>query len=206
MKNDLSPTTDKSPPYCGVVVPMVTPVTPAGALDEPAVRRVIDHEIRGGVNGIFVLGTTGEAASLSQEMRLQLVKLTLDCAKGTTKVYAGISHNSLDSAVAAADDYSQLGVDVLVAHLPAYYDLNPEEQEAYFLALNQKIKGPLMLYNMPSTTHMSLPIEVIARLSEQQNIVGLKDSERDVARLTKIMEALGFFHSGRCYGVINHGS
>ena len=92
MQNDLSPTTDKSPPYCGVVVPMVTPVTPDGALDEPAIRRVIDHLVRGGVNGIFVLGTTGEAASLSQEMRLQLVKLTLDCAKGATMIYAGISH------------------------------------------------------------------------------------------------------------------
>ena len=191
MQNELSPTINKSPPYYGVIVPMVTPVTPAGALDEPAIRRVIDHLIRGGVDGIFVLGTTGEAASLSQEMRLQLVKLTLDCAKGATTVYAGISHNSLASAVAAADAYSQLGVDLLVAHLPAYYDLNPEEQEAYFLTLSQKIKGPLMLYNMPSTTHMSLPIEVIARLSEQPNIVGLKDSERDIDRLTRIMEVLG---------------
>jgi len=191
MQNELSPTIKNPPPYCGVIVPMVTPVTPAGALDEPAVRRVIDHLIRGGVDGIFVLGTTGEAASLSQEMRLQLVKLTLDCAKGATTVYAGISHNSLASAVAAADAYCHLGVDVLVAHLPAYYDLNPEEQEVYFLTLSQKIKGPLMLYNMPGTTHMSLPIEVIVRLSEQPNIVGLKDSERDVDRLTGIMEVFG---------------
>ena len=63
MQNNLTPPNGNSPPYCGVVVPMVTPVTPEGTLDQPATRRVIDHLIQGGVSGIFVLGTTGEAAS-----------------------------------------------------------------------------------------------------------------------------------------------
>ncbi|MEW5957852.1 MAG: dihydrodipicolinate synthase family protein [Chloroflexota bacterium] len=188
MPNNLSP---HNTPYHGVVVPMITPVTPAGDLDEPAVRRVIDYLIRGGVNGIFILGTTGEAASVPPAMRLRLAALTIEQTAGRAMVYAGISHNCLANSVEAAQAFFQLGVDVVVAHLPSYYDLNPAEQEAYYLALSRRIDGPLMLYNIPSTTHMSLPIEVIARLSKQPNIVGLKDSENNPTRLTQVMETLG---------------
>ncbi len=188
MQNNVS---SSHTPYHGVVIPMITPVTPTGELDEPAVRRVIDHLIDGGVNGIFILGTTGEAASVSVAMKLRLAALTVEHTAKRALVYAGISHNCLANSVEAAQAFFELGVDVTVAHLPSYYDLNPAEQEAYYVTLSQKINGPLVLYNIPITTHMSMPLEVIASLSTRPNIVGLKDSQNDTARLTSTMELLG---------------
>lgn len=178
-------------PYHGVIVPMITPVTSTGELDEPAVCRVIDYLIEDGISGIFILGTTGEAASISATMKLRLASLTIDHTAKRVLVYAGISHNCITDSVEAAKAYFDLGVDVTVAHLPSYYELNPAEQEAYYIRLSHDIAGPLMLYNIPMTTHMSMPLDVIERLSTCPNIIGLKDSQNDATRLTNEMELLG---------------
>ena len=178
-------------PYHGVVVPMVTPITSQGDLDEPAVRRVIDHLIEGGVSGIFVLGTTGEAASVPRTMRSRLVAIAVEHVGARAMTYAGIGDNCLAHSVDAAEQYFRLGIDAVVAHLPSYYALSPEEQSEYYAALVERIPGPLMLYNIPSTTHMSIPIKVVEKLSHHPRVVGLKDSENDVARLEAVMETLG---------------
>jgi dihydrodipicolinate synthase/N-acetylneuraminate lyase len=175
----------------GVVVPMITPITSQGDLDEPAVCRVIDYLIEGGVGGIFVLGTTGEAASVPRSMRSRLVAVTVEHAGGRATTYAGIGDNCLAHSVDAAEEYFRLGIDAVVAHLPSYYALSPDEQSGYYAAIVERIPGPLMLYNIPSTTHMSIPIEVVEKLSEHPNVIGLKDSENNVARLETAMEALG---------------
>jgi len=177
--------------YRGIVVPMVTPFTPEGDLDEPAVRRIIDHLIEGGVEGIFVLGTTGEEASMPMSMRSRLVAITVGQVQGRATTYAGISHNCLAYSVQAAEEYIKLGIDVLVARLPSYYALSVEEQRDYYLALIERIPGPLILYNISSTTHMAIPIEVVERLSESPKVVGIKDSDNDLSRLKELLKRLG---------------
>jgi 4-hydroxy-tetrahydrodipicolinate synthase len=177
--------------YHGVVVPMVTPVTSQGELDEPAVRRVVDHLVEGGVNGVFVLGTTGEAASVPRKMRSRLVAVTVEHAGGRAVTYAGIGDTCLAHSAEAAEEYLRLGIDAVVAHLPSCYTLSPEEQRDYYAALVERIPGPLMLYNIPSTTHMSIPIEIVEELSDHPRIIGLKDSENDVDRLRAVVKKLG---------------
>jgi 4-hydroxy-tetrahydrodipicolinate synthase len=116
-------------------------------------------------------------------MKLRLAELTVEHTAKRSMVYAGISDTCLADSIEAARVYFERGIDVAVAHLPLSYHLSPEEQEAYYMRLSQNITGPLMLYNMPITTHMSIPLEVVARLRNRPNIVGLKDSENDPARL-----------------------
>ena len=180
-----------SKPYQGVVVPMVTPFTHDGKLDGPAARRVIDHLIDGGVHGIFVLGTTGENASIPLPMRTELVELAVDQVRGRALLYAGISHNCLAHSVQAAESYFRLGANVVVAHLPCYYALTPKEQLAYYMALVRQIDGPLAVYNIPSTTHISIPIEIIEQLSGIEAVVGVKDSENNPSRLVEELAILG---------------
>ena len=175
----------------GIVVPMVTPFTPTGDLDEAAARRIVDHILEADVGGVFLLGTTGEDASMSLEMRTRLVATVTEHVGGRATTYAGISHNSLASSVKAAEAYTRLGVDTLVARLPTYYALTDEEQHAYFLALLERIPGPLMLYNITSTTHMTIPIRVIEALSQHSQVVGIKDSDRDLPRLEELVRRLG---------------
>jgi 4-hydroxy-tetrahydrodipicolinate synthase len=180
-----------SSPYRGVIVPMVTPIAPDGDLDEPAVGRIIDHMVAGGVHGVFVLGTTGENASMHAAMRERLVAVTATHIGERARVYAGISSNCLADSVAAAKAYAPLGVDAVVAHLPTYYALDAEEQLAYFSVLADRIALPLVLYDIPATTHMVVPVEIVERLSRHSNIVGIKDSGGDVAHLAALLERLG---------------
>jgi len=175
--------------YSGVVVPMVTPFTADGELDEPAVRRVIDHLVAGGVAGVFVLGTTGEEASMSPTLRLRLVKVTAEHIAGRAMIYAGISDNCLATSVTAARDYMCAGAEVLVARLPTYYALDAAEQRAYFSTLADQVPGPLMLYNITATTHLTIPLDVVLALSEHRNILGVKDSDNNPARLRMLIEA-----------------
>ena len=161
---------------------MITPVTDEGELDEPAARRVIDHMIAGGVDGIFVLGTTGESMSTPYALRNRLVSVLVEHTAGRVQTYAGISSNILSNSIEAADLYVSLGVDALVAHPPFYYPLTPNELLDYYTALADHMHGPLLLYNMPATTGISIPLDVIERLSDHPSIRGLKDSERDLER------------------------
>jgi dihydrodipicolinate synthase/N-acetylneuraminate lyase len=172
----------------GVIVPMVTPFTQDGQIDTDSVGRVIDHLIAGGVEGIFVLGTTGESASISMIEKQKVVKAAVDYTKNRAVVYAGISSNCLDESIAMAKCYMDLGADVLVAHASYYYTLSDDEIFSYFTKLADRVAGPLVIYNIPKTTNLSLSIDVIERLSRHEKIIGIKDSENTPGRLEAALE------------------
>lgn len=170
--------------YNGVVVPMVTPVTPNGFLDKPAVERIIKSFVNAGVNPLL-MGTTGEGNSVSTIDGQELIETAVKAAQGKITIYAGLTGNCFIEQLKQAGYYSASGADVIVATLPSYYSLTPEQMENYYLRLADSIKGPLMLYNIAATTHMSIPVDVVQKLANHPNIVGLKDSERDMERMEK---------------------
>jgi 4-hydroxy-tetrahydrodipicolinate synthase len=177
--------------YQGVVVPMVTPVTASGDLDEPALGRLISSLLAGGMEGIFVLGTTGEGASVPRSFQRRLVAQTVALVRHHALVYAGIGGTCLADAVAAANEYFQAGADVVVAHPPVYFPLQPQELLAWFQSLLNQVQGPVILYNMPATTRVSIPIEVIEQLAGHPMLAGLKDSENDAQRLGELWTRFG---------------
>lgn len=178
--------------YGGLIVPMVTPFA-SGRIDRQAVCRMIDHLISGGAAGIFVLGTTGEAPSIPPEQKQELVEITVGHTKARAITYAGISDNCFENSVRAARTYLALGIDAVVAHVPWYYPLAEEQIRRYFHALADAIDGPLMLYNIPKTTHVSISLEGIEELSHHPRIIGIKDSADDPSR----MEPLGKIFAAR---------
>lgn len=161
---------------------MITPLTPNAQLDEDGVRRIVEHLIAGGVDGIFILGTTGESVSIPYAMRSRFAAIAVEQVAGRVRTYAGIANNIMSHSATAAAEYLAAGIDAVVAHPPFYYPLNNAELYDYFATLSGLIEGPLILYNMPATTHISIPLEVVERLCVLPNIIGLKDSERDIAR------------------------
>ena len=178
------------PRHRGVIVPLVTPVTPSGELDEAAAARLVDHLARHGC-GMLVLGTTGEVASLSASLRRRYVEIAVRSAAGRTPVFAGIVHNCLADSIEAGRDYLKLGADAVVGLLPNYFKLEPAEMLAYFTQLATALPGPMLVYNMPATTGMSIPVEIIEQLSRIPNITGLKDSEGTAGRRELVFERLG---------------
>ncbi len=171
--------------HCGTIVPMVTPFTQDLALDVKAAERMVDRLAKHGL-GVFVLGTTGEAASIPNAMRNQLVEIASKVAAHRVPVYAGIGDNCVLASIESAKEYLRLGADAVVAPLPAYYALDAAEMLDYFELLAGQVDGPLVPYNIPQATHMSIPVDVIARLSEHDNIVGFKDSENQPGRLEAV--------------------
>ena len=173
--------------YRGVVVPMVTPVTETQALDVAAVERIIEFFAEAGVAPLL-MGTTGEGNSVSAADGRLFVETAVKAAKGRILIYAGLTGTCFAEQLAQAEAYTKAGADVIVATLPSYYALTEEQMYGYYKTLADNITGPLMLYNILATTHMSIPVDVIKRLAEHPNIVGLKDSERDLDRMKQCVE------------------
>lgn len=187
----------KDSKYRGVVVPMITPVTEQGELDIQAVEKIIELFARHGVSPLL-MGTTGEGNSVSPQQGYLFVKTAAAARRraqlsmraeatsqkhDTSIIYAGLNGCCVSEHIRAANQYHQLGADVIVATLPSYYALTDEQMYNYYKTLADNITAPLMLYNIKATTHMSIPVDIVKHLSTHPNIVGLKDSERDLERM-----------------------
>ena len=177
----------KTKKYAGVIVPMVSPVNEDLSIDRASTHKLVKHILEAGACP-FVLGTTGEASSLSLSQKKALVKETVAEVGGKTLVYAGISSNCLQESKELAQSFSGLGVDVLVTNLPSYYPLNEALVLKYCEQLADACPKPLFLYNIPATTNYSIPINILEKLSYHPNIVGIKDSERNQERLCQSIE------------------
>ncbi len=171
----------------GVIVPMITPLDQKFSIDVTAVKKILDTFLKAGVS-LFLLGTTGESVSISNEQKELLVKTVCSHAKGQLTIFAGISGNCLSESVHNAGIYSNLGVDAVVAHLPFYYPVSASQMLRYFEQLADYVNVPLILYNIPATVRESIPVDIIDQLSHHPNIAGIKDSERGMERLDKSIE------------------
>jgi dihydrodipicolinate synthase/N-acetylneuraminate lyase len=177
--------------FSGVVVPMITPFTPDGHVDLAAAGRLVERLIAAGVDGVFVLGTTGEAASMQRYQRSQMVYEAARAIAGQKRklaLYAGISGNCLAESIESAQAWTLIGANAVVAHPPFYFPIAESMLEDYFQKLADQSPLPLLLYNIPQTTHVSISLETISRLSKHPNIIGIKDSQHDLPRLTKLIE------------------
>ncbi len=173
--------------YKGVIVPMVSPLKDDLTVDVEGVGRVVDGFLKYNVSP-FVVGTTGEAGSLPIAQREDLVKATLARTKGKSTVYVGIASNCIADTIDMTKRFAGLGADVAVANVPSYYPLTDVQAAKYCEKLADACPIPLILYNITATTGYSMPLEIINKLSHHPNVVGLKDSERDVGRLDRALE------------------
>ncbi len=172
--------------YYGVIIPMLTPLERSGDIDEESVKKMLDYFLQNDTFP-FVLGTTGEIASNSLQNREKYVKVVTNYLAGRTTLYAGISDNCIFHSIEAAKKYADFGVDVCVAHLPNFFPLTPDLMLRYFETLAENSPVPIIIYNVQSVTHMTIPVEIIEKLSYHENIVGLKDSNRDWERVESLI-------------------
>lgn len=168
--------------YSGVVVPMITPLNSNYSVDTGAVECIMNQFGRNNISPL-VLGTTGESASVGKDESVAFVRAAVKAKQGGQIIYAGLVGNNVGELTERARIYSDLGADVVVATLPSYYILTSEQMESFYVRLAEKSPVPVMMYNIKATTQMSIPLDVIEKLSDHPNIAGLKDSERDMDRL-----------------------
>ena len=173
--------------FSGVVVPMITPLKNDFHVDIEAVERIMGLFSKNGIHPLL-LGTTGESSSISEMESCKLVEIAVK-AKGQNQcIYAGLVGNQVDELVKRGNEFFEIGVDCVVATLPSYYTLTSHQMEIFYTHLADKIKGPVIMYNIKATTQMTIPLEVVEKLSKHPNIWGLKDSERDYDRMKTCIE------------------
>lgn len=173
--------------YQGIVIPAVTPLNEKFELDKAGVERMFANFKQHRVSP-FILGTTGEYASLPVDLKTDYIKLAGKLKQTGEMLYVGISSNSYSETVDLARLSFDNGADALAVNLPSYYKLSESQIRKYFEQLADDCKGPLIIYNIPATTHMSIPLKMIDELSYHEHIVATKDSERNDERLRQSLE------------------
>lgn len=168
----------------GIITPIVTPIRRDESVNYEQLGKVLDHIITGGVDAVFVMGSTGEFARFPTETRDRVTAETVRLTAGRKPVYAGIGDAGLTNALRNLKRAEAAGADVMVVTLPYYYPIrNDEEAYSFFAAVADTTEKPVMLYNIPSTCGASISLDVIERLFARKNIIGIKDSAGDKARL-----------------------
>jgi len=172
----------------GIMVPMVTPLLSNGELDKKGVERVVKHLVNGGVQGIFILGTTGEAASLKPAIKKDLIEISCKESNGKTPVFVGITHTSLEVSLKLARSAKENGAVAVVAALPYYFALDQDDIFQYYVKLADQSPLPLFLYNFPVMTKSTIAPETAFKLAKHANIIGLKDSSGNGVYFQKLLQ------------------
>lgn len=160
----------------GIIVPLVTPLTQEGDLDATGLERLVEHVIAGGVHGIFILGTTGEAQSLSIHLREEMIRLSAHLINKRVPMLVGISDTSLAESVRLAKVAEINGAAAVVSAPPYYYAPGQSELIDYYAQLIPELGIPLYLYNMPSHTKVSFAPETVKTIARNKKVIGFKDS------------------------------
>ena len=174
----------------GLIPPMVTPLDEKRRLDKKGTKNMVNHLLKGGVDGIFLLGTTGEGPHLSYAIREELVKTVCRLVKGRVPVLVGITETDMDDAVAFASKCKAYGAAAVVAAPPYYFKLTQAECVAWFTEMADRLPLPLVVYDMPAHTDTVIEPATIAKLAAHPNIIAMKDSSSIIALFNKFRVAL----------------
>jgi dihydrodipicolinate synthase/N-acetylneuraminate lyase len=178
----------------GLITPLATPLLPSDrtepSLDVAGLERLIEHVISGGVTGLFLLGSTGEFASLGREMRQDIIRRTCKQVSRRVLVLAGISDTAISETTMLADTAVEAGADAVVLAAPYYFQHSQDDLLRYLEMVTGRLSLPLFLYNIPSLTKTSFEPDTVRRASDLRGVIGLKDSTGDVKYLEQTLELL----------------
>jgi dihydrodipicolinate synthase/N-acetylneuraminate lyase len=163
----------------GIVSPMATPLTADGELNEPVFRTLLDALVPD-LDGVFVLGSTGELAWLPDSVADRVARVSVDQVAGRVPVYVGVGDTSLLRTLDRMDRLADSGADFLVVATPFYYSVESETRLIdHFTAVAERAPVPILLYNIPQSTHCPLTPAVVRALVGHPRIAGIKDSAGD---------------------------
>jgi 4-hydroxy-tetrahydrodipicolinate synthase len=174
--------------FRGTGTALITPFTSNGSVDEAALKKLVEYQIKGGVDAIIPIGTTGESVTLSEEERAHVVSVVARQAKHRVKIIAGAGSNSTQSAIEHAKMVLHEGADAVLSVSPYYNKPTQEGLYQHYAAIASAINAPIVLYNVPGRTAGNIEAATVLRLAaELPNIAGVKEAS---GNFTQIMEIL----------------
>ncbi len=173
----------------GIVVPMITPFKPDLSVDLDSIDWLVNYLIEGGVDALFPNSTTGEFPHLRRSEAVELVKRVVEACGGRVKVLAGITGNYTEEVVSLGREFLDLGVDGFIMAPPYYFKLDRHDLLTHYGYVAMRLDAPIIIYNIPSTTGINIPVDVIKRLAlEHSNIVGTKLTVDSLTYMRMVIE------------------
>jgi 4-hydroxy-tetrahydrodipicolinate synthase len=163
----------------GVLPALVTPLTPDGGVDEPAIERLVGHVLAGGVHGLLPLGSTGESASLDETARRKVLAAVIKAAAGRVPVICGVVQSRLAAARADVKAAAELGAIAALVAPPYYYPIDQATVLDFYRRVAAGSPLPILVYNIPQNTKVVVEPATVATLAHEGAVVGIKDSSRD---------------------------
>ncbi len=162
-----------------------------GQVDEAAFKRIVEHQVTNGTNGLVPCGTTGESPTLSHEEHRRLLELTVETSNGRAFVLGGAGSNATSEAIELAQHAEKVGCDAAMCVVPYYNKPSQEGLYRHFATIAETVSIPIVLYNVPGRTIADIQPETIGRLAKIANIVGIKDATGKIERVTQQRLAAG---------------
>jgi len=176
----------------GVFTALVTPFREGdGAVDEAALRELVERQVAAGVDGLVPCGSTGEAATLSHAEHRRVVEVVVEAARGRVQVIAGTGSNNTREAIELTRHAKEAGADGALLISPYYNKPTQQGIVEHFTAIARECGFPLLVYNIPGRTASNILPETLARLSDVEQIVGVKEACGDVQQIAHAIAACG---------------
>ena len=172
--------------FTGSIVAIVTPFLD-GEVDYKKLRELVEFQIANGTNGIVPCGTTGESPTLTHDEHDKVIKEIVDVAKGKVFVLAGTGSNSTSETLRLTKSAKEVGADGALVITPYYNKPTQKGMYLHFKAVTDSVDIPVVIYNVPSRTGVSISPETVAKLAEIKNIVGIKEASGDLDQTSDIL-------------------
>lgn len=166
----------------GIIPPIVTPLDDNENVNKKVLRRVVEYLIKGGVHGLFSLGSTGEWYGLSFDQKREVIETVMEAIDKRVPVYAGTGAITTKETICLTKLATDIEVDALSVITPVFITPNDQELYNHYQAIASSTDLPIILYNNPGRTGINLNVDLIVKLSKINNIIGIKDSSGDMAQ------------------------
>ena len=176
--------------FKGVITALVTPFR-GDAIDEEALRRLVDEQIRAGIDGFVPVGTTGESPTVSVEEHIRIIKIVVEETRKRVPVIAGTGANSTREAIELTREARAVGADGTLQVTPYYNRPTQDGLFRHFKAIADAVPLPMLVYNVPGRTACDLLPETMARLCEVPSVVGIKEATGSAQRAAQIISRVG---------------
>jgi 4-hydroxy-tetrahydrodipicolinate synthase len=167
----------------GIITALLTPFTPDGVFDEESMQEMVQFQIRNGVNGLFVLGTTGTGPVMEPEERKRVTEVVIDVVDRKIPVIVHVGDANPKLTLGLARHAENAGADAVACLTPFYYNPGAEAIITHYKRLTQETNLPVLVYNIPRNTGINVDSRLLLELSKIPNVVGIKDSSRDFSQL-----------------------
>ena len=178
----------KSKLFTGACTALVTPFS-NGNVNYPMLEKLLARQIESGIRAIVLSGTTGEAPTLSDGEKAEMIHKAKEFTGNDCMIIAGSGSNSTAHAVSLSVEAAQAGADALLIVSPYYNKATPEGLVAHYSAIAQQVSIPMILYNVPSRTGLDMPVSVYRTLSQIPKIAGVKEAGQDLTKITRTLNA-----------------